>query len=313
MLSQADLGLLLVTYKRVENLREILDSAYKSGIRNFFIVVDGLKTPATERDKQRQVLVMSELENWKAIRNDCSIQIKRNLTNKGCSATILNGVDWISGEIANFCVLEDDCIPSSDFFPYVRDALNIVETNPTVLLVSGSQFVPESITENRWQLSHYALTWGWAATSYSWLKLRTLIQNASTNRSPITLDYELVYWKEGSRRAKQGFVDVWDTILVHVLRENGLYSVLPGSNLVINVGNDSEATHTRDDETWLQRPIGKYIRASVLEFDPMVDNWLKTKFYGIGKRHLISTKLTHLLDFLGVNKRKVLPLHERWV
>lgn len=149
MLSQADLGLLLVTYKPGENLREILDSAYKSGIRHFFIVVEGLKTPTTERDKQKQIFVLSELDNWKATRNDCSVQLKRNLTNKGCSASILSGVDWISSEIENSCVLEDDCIPSSDFFPYVRDALNVVEKNPKVLLVSGNQFVPALITGNR--------------------------------------------------------------------------------------------------------------------------------------------------------------------
>ena len=46
---------------------------------------------------------------------------------------------------------------------------------------------------------------------------------------------------------------------MRVLRENRLYSVLPSSNLVINVGNDSEATHTKGYETWLQRPLGEYI------------------------------------------------------
>lgn len=307
-----NLGLLLVAYKRSDNLRAILDPAYASGLREFFVTIDGLKVNHSEVDTFKQNEVLRILRAWKQEHPDCNVRIKCSQINFGCSATVLHGVDWISKSVNQFCILEDDCIPSLDFFTYIKDGLRVIEKHQDIMLVSGSQFAPKSITKDCWHLSHYALTWGWATSSSKWNVMRNLIKFGGVNQKKSNWSRELSYWRAGSRRAELGYVDVWDTIIVKVLIELGLYSLLPGSNLVVNVGFDAEATHTKDDSTWLNRPLGRYMKCKEPKHNQSVDLWLSDYFYKIRNRHIITTRLTRVLDVIGVNKKRVAPLYERW-
>jgi len=274
--------------------------------------VDGLKFNHDSIDVQKQKQIHSEIESWKLVHENCNLIIKLHSANLGCSASVLSGVDWIASNEERFCVLEDDCIPSIDFFKYVRDGLQILNQRNEVLLISGSQFAPKAITKNSWLLSHYALTWGWATDSTRWKILRELLKYPQVKKCISITDYERRYWRAGSRRAAEGYVDVWDTILVASLFEHHFYSLLPGSNLVMNVGDDEDATHTTNDSTWLNQPLGKYVQSDGPLFNPKVEKWLRKHFYRIGFRHIFSTEVTRTLDIFGFHKKRVGSLQERW-
>jgi hypothetical protein len=122
---------------------------------------------------------------------------------------------------------------------------------------------------------------------------------------------EKVYWDEGSRRALDGYTDVWDTLLVREMLRHGLYSILPAQNLVTNVGNDVHALHTHSQEEWTNYPTGKFKRnTSIPLFNEKCDTWMRKIFYQISIRHILSTKITRLRD-LNPNRRKRKPLGKR--
>ena len=73
-----------------------------------------------------------------------------------------------------------------------------------------------------------------------------------------SLDYERIYWLEGARRAYQGYVDVWDTALVALINSGPFFTLLPPTNLISNIGNDSVATHTGEDTLWTNATQGTY-------------------------------------------------------
>lgn len=299
MVSHLDLGLLLVTYKRSQNLAAILNTSFDAGIRKFFVIVDGLREDASDHEIESQQRVIEEVNGWSRRIGGVEVFIKRLSKNNGCSSTVLQGVDWISSSVGYFCVLEDDCIPSQDFFVYAKDAFNHITNNPKIMLASGAQFVPASLTANRWSLSNYALTWGWITTSERWEYLRMRMRTNSSNFPNKISSAERSYWKYGANRALKGFVDVWDTVLVKTLIADDLFSILPGVNLVSNVGDDTNATHTFDDSTWLHIATGNYLQCNELEYKKEVDCWLKENFYQISFRHLVTTRITALSDVIG--------------
>ena len=118
-------------------------------------------------------------------------------------------------------------------------------------------------------------------------------------------DEESVYWKEGSRRARAGIVDAWDTPLVNYIVQSGFFTLAPRNNLVSNVGDDHVATHTNSGSDWLRKETGTFNNSSSLklEFDSENDDYLKRDFYRIRKRHLISTRLTRLRDLMSKQRR----------
>jgi hypothetical protein len=122
---------------------------------------------------------------------------------------------------------------------------------------------------------------------------------------------ETTYWNAGSRRALDGYTDVWDTLLVREMIRHNTYSILPGANLVRNVGNDAHALHTHGEQSWTNFPTGNFHGyESSLEFNENFDKWARMIFYGISCRHLLSTKVTWLRDLFFTKPRRR-PLSER--
>ena len=109
---------------------------------------------------------------------------------------------------------------------------------------------------------------------------------------------EKVYWREGARRAFEGYVDVWDTPLVYVINKGSYFSLLPPTNLISNIGNDSVATHTRNDGVWTNATQNDFSKEDfgVPSVNVEADLWLKKNLYKIRFRHLFSTSFTKIKD-----------------
>ena len=306
-----DFGVLLLAYRRSTSLNDILVACSRAGIKRIYINIDGPKS-SSHSDFSDRKRVLDFCKNWENEHPEISIRMNIREENLGCSASVLQSIDWAFVFERHLIVLEDDCVPDVSFFNYCRDSLSILTDDNNVMLSCGSQFAPLYLTKKKWMISKYALTWGWATTRTKWLRLKDYMQLEEKNRNSRISLYEQVYWRAGARRARYGFVDVWDTILVNAMIENGLTSILPAMTLVSNKGDDAFATHTHDDSTWLHQQIGFYSRSWTLQENHDVDDWLKRNFYKIRFRHLFSTIVSRVLDEIFSKRRKVSHLSVRW-
>jgi hypothetical protein len=282
----------------------------QSGVNKIFVTLDGPRfaEDQVETDACKHIVEKFNQEHPGILR------IKTTQINQGAAHSVLGGLDWIFQYEDFAIVIEDDCLPSTDFFKFVRDARKFLDDDRNVFLIGGTQFVPSEITDDKWFYSDYPLIWGWATSREKWRVLRRELRQASTQGSKAFKPSEFVYWAAGARRAFQGFVDAWDTPLVYVLRMNGWKTILPGSNLVRNIGNDFAATHTLKQSKWIGLEALPYI-SSVLPpvVNPSANDWLKTNFYKISFRHQLTTRITRFLDYCSINRKKRPPLLERWL
>lgn len=312
MANQPEVPLLVIAYQRVDTVSQILDAALSGGTTTVFISIDAPKIQDYSSSSNYEALI--ELINH--YRDRFPTFATRFLpTNQGCALHVLSSIDWAFESVEELIVLEDDCIPSSDFFVYVKDGLEVMRRQPDIALICGTQHSPSELSQDQYYKSKYSLTWGWATTRNSWQELRSSMINAAMN-FPLgicDLDFERIYWREGSRRAYEGFVDVWDTPLVNHLRVSSKYALLPKENLVMNVGNDSAATHMKGESKWLFNESGIYRsgQQSTAQINEASDAWLSKYFYRIRPRHLITTRLTRLKDSMKKSPRE--NLIARWL
>jgi hypothetical protein len=282
----------------------------ESGVSKIYVTLDG---PRISSDKIDTDACKHVLENFNKSHPGI-LRAKISGINQGAAHSVLGGLDWIFENEDFAVIIEDDCLPGIDFFNYVRDAKIILDRDKKVFLIGGNQFVPSEITDERWFLSDYPLIWGWATSREKWIVLRRELRQSESRVSKTLKSNELIFWEAGARRAIQGYVDAWDTPLVHVLRLNGWQTVLPGRNLVRNIGNDFAATHTLTGSRWLGVEAQPYIASDAApEVNSLANDWLKSNLYGISLRHQFTTRVTQLLDFVSLNRRKRLPLLERWL
>ena len=189
-----------------------------------------------------------------------------------------------------------------------------MKSNSHNCLLCGTQFASELPTQDSWSLSKYALIWGWGTSREKWNQIAAALKRETLNVQNKDIGItEKQYWKAGALRSSSGIVDAWDNVLIQRMLSLGKKAILPQYALVSNVGNDSAATHTISDSSWLRMKTGSFHipTRDPLE-NPILDSWLKNKFYKISMRHIVTTRITHLLDFITMRKTRAVDLATRW-
>jgi hypothetical protein len=311
LIEAKDVAVLIIAYRRYQPLNRILDLCRENGVERIYVATDGPKTnsPDGAEDNLKIVDVVSNFTNH----FEGHVYLMNRKLNLGCAPSVLSACDWVFENEKFAMILEDDCIPSSDFFNYSRKSLEVISNDKRVWLSCGTQFAPPFPDTDDWFLSKYPLTWGWATNRDNWNQISIALKNQKKlngNHLPLS---EKIYWNAGARRAYNGWVDVWDTILAQQLLVMNRLVLLPKNSLVTNIGNDSVATHTFGPSKWIGVQTGTFNSPiSTPEYETKVDLFLKNKFFKIGKKHLFTTKFTLMKDFLFRTRKPFAPLVLRW-
>lgn len=295
--------LLIIAYKRLGNVYDILKVAQSAGVTRSLIHIDKAKKddPTTAA---HQLTFLQELGN-----NPVGLEIEVKVTDKnvGCAVNVLTGID-AAFQSSEFCfILEDDCIPTIDFFRFAIESQSYLSSDQNVWLTCGTQFLPAQLTNGKSIYSSFALTWGWYTDARKWLEIREALFSKRQGPWSGASLVERRYWKAGRRRALRGITDVWDTILVSKMREFGKKSILPPESLVKNVGDDEAATHTVAGSEWLHLKTGHFtspIELANPKLNKVADDWIARNVFRISYRHIVSTSISQLLDLFHLRQRR---------
>jgi len=309
-----DIAVLVIAYRRQENIKKILEICAHNKVSKIFIALDGAKHGSLSglRDNLEIQKVVDDFEKIYV----GEVKKLYHETNIGCAASVMSACDWAFSLADNLIILEDDCIPTDDFFKFSKLSLDEMRINSKIWLSCGTQFAPQNLTNYSWVLSKYALTWGWCTNRTNWNQISMAIkEKLKLKRKHYNLAslQERVYWNEGSRRAHEGWTDVWDTILVKQMVSKSKYAILPYISLVTNLGDDDFATNTIGDSEWLNLQTGYFPNnPGALIHSKVHDEWLRNKFYRISLRHIFSTQFTKMHDLIHRKKIPRDPLVQRW-
>ena len=305
-----DIPVLLIAYRRVNNVKEILNRFNALNVTNIYISLDGPITGNLDSLKDYNAMLDTITKFRETYTGNLNTLIRHD--NFGCSASILSACNWIFENETKAVILEDDCNPSDDFFKFAEYAAEKLEQENSIWLACGSQFMDCSGIDNSSVLSNYPLSWGWITLRDKWCEM---LQSILTPTKLINIRFsvaERAYWNAGSVRAQHGFVDVWDTVLVQQMLQKNKLALLPRNNLVANNGLDSFATNTHKPSPWFNNSFGTFSVSSMdPQLDQNLDQWLRTVYFRISLRHLVSTKLTRMSDKVGFRK-KHFPLSSRF-
>ena len=297
------MAVLILAYKRHENLAFIVSECTRAGVIRIYIVVDG---PANPEDKHQVDKVRKVVSDFSF---DAPVELKVQIRteNAGCGASVITACDWFFAQEQLGVILEDDCLPSSGFFNFMAEALPIVAQQPDIWLASGTQFFPEEFPKQEWALSRYPMHWGWGTSSDKWRESRIALEaNPPSIRKFISSlrNPELIYWFAGERRAYYGYTDVWDSIYASNMFRLGKLAIVSPRNLVTNVGDDKNATNTRGVQKYTQSKISNYeTNETMPTYSLSYDLTIRSQFFGISPRHYVTTLLTFVFDVLFIKRQ----------
>jgi len=188
-----------------------------------------------------------ELYDW-----NCPIEVHSSEGNKGCKASIVDGLNMVFKYNSSAIVLEDDCIPTVDFFRFCDWGLNKYTGCDDIAAICGSNLVADKFVQKQLNgFSKVFCPWGWATWSKTWntldydIDINSVVKNSSTFNIGIKPEwFERRYWLEVFKQVVSSG-STWALILQEQIFVQKLLVVFPAKNLINNIGFGDEATHTK--------------------------------------------------------------------
>lgn len=301
-----DFGVLIVGYQRLDNILNLLDVAIRSGVKQIFIALDRLDDP---RGSSQQIRFVNTIANLQR-KNFVEINVRHQKENLGAAVSVLTSIDWICESCPYFAVLEDDLVMSASFLKFAEKSLKYFERNEQVLLVSGNNYFGSQLSSIGF--TRVPLTWGWASSRSKWQKARPYILNKKHDllkswhpSSNIVLKQFLM---AGKRRSIDGLIDAWDLPLASYMYQNNMLCVLPGKNLVSNIGYDEFALHTKDITAFHNFPISTewtdFDFPNLITISQDIERVIAKEIYQIKLKNIFSAILQKAVDFVRKEKPK---------
>ena len=241
---------LFLSYNRFETASRVFEAIRKAEPRKLYFASNAAVENDEDQERVRRVRALADTVNW-----ECELRILFHPTHLAVKESITRSISWFFGNEEEGIILEDDCVPSPDFWGFCDELLEKYREDSRVAAISGNgrqryQFgrsYPYS-----YYFSDYLHIWGWATWRRVWEQYSTDAvfwqewKKTRDWRTRFSRRIEREYWEQKFDGVYSGQINTWDYQLLLVAWRKKMLSIVPSVNLVSNVGFGSGATNTRD-------------------------------------------------------------------
>lgn len=233
---------LIIAFNRPDSARRVFSAVRAAKPAKLFLACDAARPgKAGEAERVAEVRALVEAVDW-----PCEVRTKFPESNLGSGLGVSSAITWFLGEAGEGVILEDDCLPTPAFFRFAATMLERHRDDPRIGLIAGSNMAPLVDLPASHGFSRVTSCWGWATWKRTWDRF-TFIPEPVREDEPWTrrLHPNAV---DFLRRKFQAIADgkvrtVWDyQFMVQALRA-GQLTIVPGRNLILNIGFDGTGTH----------------------------------------------------------------------
>lgn len=242
-------AVLLITWNRPATTRQTLLEIIKSKPRRIYVSADGPR-PNIQSDvilceqTRAEVISMTHLGDFEL----------RFLESNGGGArrAILGAMEWFFSQEDEGIVLEDDSLPTPDFFRFCSEMLERFRGDSRIFQVSGCNFSsPLGKPEKSYYFSTHQHIWGFATWRRSWLDFHEMVSEVEERNAiswwdalPDTPKGFRECWRKRVIAEDLGIDDNWDSTWNLRAKTRRQLSVTPAVSLVCNIGFGIDSLHS---------------------------------------------------------------------
>jgi hypothetical protein len=258
---------LFIIFNRPETTRIVFDAIRVAKPTRLYVAADGAR-PGVASDVTRCAEARAIINHidW-----PCDVKTLFSDSNLNCGVGPSSAMTWFFEHEAEGIILEDDCLPSQSFFRFCQELLEKYRSDNRVMHIGGNNFLSNWHRDNNasYYFSRSGHIWGWATWRRAWTKFDYDIKLYESLKEKGYFDdfflnrLEKLYRLRKFDRtvAMRGRVDWWDYQWDFARYVNSGLSIVPGKNLVKNLGFGEGATHTVNPKS-----RSAYMEANEIEF-----------------------------------------------
>ena len=246
--------ILLIAFARPDTTSLVIQSIKEAKPSKLYIALDAPR-PNRPGEVERHNKVKELLNNtdWEF---DVKYYCQRN--NQGCSKGPYKAISWFFENEEAGIIIEDDIVPTSDFYIFCDNMLDTYKKNEKIQSISGWSYFYHDIPvhEYSYYFSHFTSSWGWASWRRVWedmdLKLENIDRQSILNKMkqygfPWRTRLLFISYFD---KIKENFESLqsWDYQFLFSMWSKDRMVVQPFVSTVKNIGNKEGATHKFSDK-----------------------------------------------------------------
>ena len=258
------LPILLLGYRRPELTRKVLSAIAQYAPAKLYVSCDGPK-PGIASDEVNVNAVRNLMDNptW-----DCEIYRLHRQENLGIRIAITHALDWFFEKEPEGIVLEDDCVPTEDFFRFAEHCIEKYRHDKKIWGLTGANTAGIRVNdEASYGFVQNPLIWGWASWANRWQERDYYLETFNPgldlfrkNNWPSRF-HKYVFHRHLSSMIFRGTPNTWDYPWAWTVMSRGGLWIVPNENQITNVGFGPDGTHIFDDrfKTPPPKPLGELV------------------------------------------------------
>lgn len=242
-----------MVFNRPSKTRLVFEAIAKAKPTKLLVIADGPRSDRSDDQIKCQEVreIIDNGMNW-----ECEVIKNYAPQNMGCKNRISSGLDWVFKNVEEAIILEDDCLPDQSFFPFCQELLKKYAHDQRIMHIGGFNIAANNkrpTCSESYFFSQVGLICGWATWRRAWqyydvnisswpeAKQSNMLGGIFSDKAVIS-HYESLFDQYYNR-----LVDSWDSqwLLIRWIQK-GL-SITPKTNLVTNIGFDTDAAHKAID------------------------------------------------------------------
>lgn len=244
---------LIIGFRRLSPLQRVMAAVREAHPGEIYLFIDGARPTADGAPDPKSREVQAWASAWAD--EDPRHRLRIEPSNRGISYGVPTAIEWVLGEGHDaLIVLEDDCLPSPDFFPWMQEMLSTYADDPRVMMISGDRFVDgtaPSESEASYHFSRLTATWGWGTWARAWSAYRPALDDILAGRNVPEVGGALATraqrrrWVATWTRQRHDLDHAtWDSVWFFAMTGRGGLCAVPSRNLVRNIGWGKDASNT---------------------------------------------------------------------
>lgn len=239
--------IVIIIYNRPNHTKKLLLEINKHKVDKIYIVSDGPKKNLNDIKlvKKTRNLIDKINKNKKVIK----IYSDKNL---GLRQRIITGLNKVFEKEKQAIILEDDCIPTKEFFLFTKILLKKYRGNKKIASICGSNHLSEWNDPNtEYLISKYFNSWGWATWADRWnevnLDPKYLLNEKNDKKilNHLNTYRALFYWKYKLKKILKKKISSWAYTYNYYNFLKNKYHVIPKQNLLKNIGFGLNSSNTK--------------------------------------------------------------------
>ncbi len=247
-MNQLETPVAMLVFRRPDVTRRVFEAVAVARPKRLFLIADGPRPDHPEENALcEEVRSIVTSVDW-----PCTVETNFADQNMGLRQRVVSGLNWVFSQAEEAIILEDDCLPDLSFFQFAQEMLTYYKNHPQIAFIGGYNLLEDDFPL---PYSYYfTLTgniWGWATWRRAWQEFDEDMHDWPEIRNEGLLHHVFPtkrivnYWTGifDSMHDKTG-PNSWAYRWLYTCWTRNWLSVLPGRNLVQNIGFGPEATHT---------------------------------------------------------------------